>query len=151
MKKYRYKYTPLTIVLIFVITAISIVTIILNVIKMVNTSLKDKYPSYILAILFAFAVILFAVSALFNAYYYIKNGKIMLKISFVNSGILISTISEVVCFTYSKRLSVYFENGQFSNVVISPERFDDFMEELKLNSKNLKFTVYDDSLDYPTN
>lgn len=149
MKKYRYKYTPLTIILFFVITAISVVTIILNFIKMANTSLKDKYPSYILAILLALAIILFAVSALFNAYYYIKNGKIMLKISFVNSGILINSISEAVCFTYSKRLSVYFENGQFSNIVISPERFDDFIDELKENSKNLKVTVYDDSLDYP--
>ena len=55
-------------------------------------------------------------------------------------------IQEIVLFVKDKRLSVIFKDEEFTNIVISPLLFDDFIKSIKTTAPHIIYTPYE-----PTN
>lgn len=144
MKKYRFKYSIFAIVLISVCMAGCIFCVVWNAIKMIKSPFDEYNASYTLAILFSFVVFLAFASALSFAFYTVKDNKIFLRISIINTGTPLDAVTEIVRFPEEKRLSIIFKDGQYSNIVISPEKFNEFIEEVKKTAKHITVRVCSD-------
>lgn len=142
MKKYRFKYSIFAIVLICICMAGCVFCAVWNAVKMIKSPFDEHDKSYTLAIVFCIVVLIAFVSALACAFYQIKDGKIMHRISIVNTGTPLKDVTEIVHFPAEKRLSIFFKDGQYSNIVISPAKFEAFIEEVKLSAKHITVRVY---------
>lgn len=147
MKKYRFKYSILAIVLMCICMAGCVFCAVWNAVKMAKSPFDEHDKSYTLAIIFCIVVLIAFISALACAFYQIKEGKIMLRISIVNTGTPLTDITEIVHFPDKKRLSIFFKDGQYSNIVISPAKFEAFIEEVKLSAKHITVRVQTEESD----
>lgn len=142
MKKYRFKYSIFAIVLTCICMAGCIFCAVWNTVKMIKSPFDEHDKSYTLAIIFCLVVLFAFVSALACAFYQIKDDKIMLRISIINTGTPLKDITEIVHFPEEKRLSIIFKDGQYSNIVISPEKFNEFIDEVKKSAKHITVRVH---------
>ena len=132
MKKYRFNYSTAVgalIALVILISAAGIVLNILTVIKYLNANMLNTVLYSMLTIL---TTVLFAeaVAIAFNGAYKINEEYLFSCFGLVRTKILINDITEIKVFSKTDKLVLYFKTGKYTVIIISPEKFADFIADL---------------------
>ncbi len=146
MKKFRFKYAPIVWVLICLVIIMCAIGFGWNIFNLTKENLSNtfKIVSYSIIAVITFGLTIFATSLLVYGKYVIKNGYVYTYFGFIRSKI---NISEVVCITLfkkSNKLVIYLKEQSYSVIVISPDKYDQFVLCLKEQNKQI---IYDTKID----
>ena len=146
MKKFRFKYSPLVWVLLAVVLALAIAGLVWNVLILIDclplgaTKLTINVVLVVINALF----LAFVVSVMVYGKYVVKEDKIVCYLGIVRSTYKIKDVVEITHFKKSDKLVVYFDNSNYTVIVIKPTLYDKFI--LAVRDKN-KRIVYDTKID----
>ena len=151
MKKFKFKFSGFMWVLLSVVLAVCLFSFALNVYNLTQYYSYDffKFFPYILYALISLFLIIVVLGIMFFSRYSLKNGCL-----YVNFGIFVSKTkaSEIMCITHFKKsdkLVVYFKHQAFSVIVISKEKYDEFVLSLRELNKEILFNKQIDGEDLP--
>jgi len=144
VKKFRYRFSVLSLVLFGIGFALALFMIIFNLYKISSGKLmSDGITNRSISILIALVFIGVAISVLSCSFYTINKTEIKTRLGFIVSGIKLNEIKEIVHFTSLNKLSIFYKDEQYSNVVISPKHFDEFATELRKFAPNIVYRTYE--------
>lgn len=147
MKIFKYKFTKLTISLIYIGIALCVVGLGLNVYALMTSNISESanivYPiiQYTLMFLIPIALLVILISLVFSSYYSI-NGK-TLKTSFgiIKSKYDISEIQSIVLDRTNNKLSVFMKDNTFFVIVVKEEWYEDFIDTLCKANPLIEYTI----------
>ena len=146
MKSFRFKYSPLIWLLLCVIALIVGVGLGLNVysaIELFEFAKNMAISSIILSVL-CLAILVLVISVMWVAKYQITQDYFRIRFGFIVLKLEISKVCQIIHFKKSDKLVLYFDNGKYIVIIISPEFYNDFI--LSLREVNDKI-VYDTEID----
>lgn len=144
VKKFRYRFSVLSLVLFGIGFALALFMIIFNLYKISSGKLmSDGITNRSISILIALVFIGVAISVLSCSFYTINKTEIKTRLGFIVSGIKLNEIKEIVHFTSLNKLSIFYKDDEYSNVVISPKHFDEFATELRKFAPNIVYRTYE--------
>ena len=146
MKKFRFQYSPIVWILISLILVMCVLGFSWNIYNLTvyNWSNTFKVVSYSMLALITFGLIVFSLSLLVYGRYVIKNGQLYTYFGFLRSKI---NIADIVCITHfkkSNKLVIYLKEQAYSVIVISPDKYNDFVLFLREQNKEI---LYDTRVD----
>lgn len=106
---------------------------------------------YILISVLSFAVFILAVSMMVYGCYTVKDGFLVANFGLIRSKSKIEDIIEITHFKKSDKLVVYYKEGAFSVIMISPKNYDDFVLSLREVNPEISFDSRIDGEDTPEN
>ncbi len=145
MKKYKYKFSNLIIVVLILGCVLAVGALTLNAyrfisnVKQNNELLLYDYLSLILVIALSVAFIVCAIWALLNSHYQITDKAVILKWGLIKTTILASDIVEIKLITTKNRLELIFKDESYFIVVIQNNSFNDFVDELRSKFPKIAF------------
>lgn len=137
MKKYRFKFSTVYIVLFIVGFILSVLAVALNIVRLVKEIKSGMaitfygYFTYGLIYILAVAFIVLVSAALISSYYKIGEDAVILKWGFISNKIKFSEILKITCIPDKKRLELSLKDDTFFAIVIKSSWFDEFVTELK--------------------
>lgn len=143
MKKYKLAHKPFIYILLivgFILAVIGLIWNIFNIVSYININ-KSKTLSYIIICLLNLIIAAFIFSITFFSSYYIKNDYLCCAFGFYVVKEKIANIEEVINFTNKNKLAVYFKDGRYSVIIISPSEYDEFIANLLKSNKNICYSI----------
>lgn len=145
MKKFKYSFSTFLKVLLIIATGFTLAGLVLNVINLVkHIDNSIQIIIYSVSILVTLLINFFAVSILFFGEYVIDEKNLTLKIGLIKNKTPLEEIVAITLFKKSNKLVLYFADQKYTVIVIKPERYDQFI--LELRSKNSKI-IYNSQID----
>lgn len=146
MKKFRFKYSPLVWVLLAVVLALAVAGLVWNVLNLISCLPlgATKLTINVLLVVINALFLAFVVSVMVYGKYVVKEDKIVCYLGIVRSTYKIKDVVEITHFKKSDKLVVYFDNSNYTVIVIKPTLYDKFI--LAVRDKN-KRIVYDTKID----
>ncbi len=140
MKKYNYKFGKLKTTLSIIVLVLCLVVFIWNLINVITIGAKDSYEVLQYIILFIVAILLpiILVPLLVRSYYAITEDALIVNLGILKNEIKLDTITSITHDVNGKKISVYYENEKFLNIVLNDAWYENFIADL-LNS-NPKIT-----------
>lgn len=140
--KFKYKYKSYLYWIFGAIYALSVVCFVWNLYRLA-VSLGNSlgltaydYISIALCLVLPVVFALFTTAAIVSSYYLIKGNEIKVAFGFLSDKYKISEIDSLVKNVRNNTLVIVFNDESTLNVIISPDKFDDFCSEIiKLNRK----------------
>lgn len=86
------------------------------------------------------AIALFA-AILIRSTYKITDTEIVLWFGFIKSAYKISDIESVHLFTKTNKLVLYFKDERYTVIVVKPEWYHDFIQQLLSKNKNIRYDI----------
>lgn len=147
MKVFKYKFSKLTISLIYIGIALCFVGLGINIYSVIASNISEAanpvYPiiQYTLMFLIPIALLVLLISLIFSSYYSI-DGKI-LKTSFgiIKSKYDITEIQSVMLDRTNNKLCVYLKNNSFFVIVVKEEWYEDFIDTLCKANPQIEYTI----------
>jgi hypothetical protein len=136
MKTFKYQFSLLIRILIFVALALCIVGFGINLYQVIVVGLNDSYNIYYTLIryilMFAVTITLFAilVSLLISSFYSIEDKTLKTHFGFIVSKYDIESIDSITLDRANNKLNVIFSQTQMLSIVIKEQSYDDFIEVL---------------------
>lgn len=137
MKKYKFKFSPVYIILFVAGMLLSALAVTLNVIRLVRELKSDiaisfyGYFAYAMIFILAAAFVVLATAALISSYYKVGSDAVILRWGFISNKIKFSDILKINCVPDKKRLELSLKDDTYFAIVIKDVWFDDFVTELK--------------------
>ena len=142
-QKFKFKYSSLVLSLLIFVIIVSIVGLawsIYNLVKHENGSVNIATSIFNYVILLINVLILaFSLSVLLCARYEIHNEFVLCRFGIVKTKY---KMAEIVSFTHFKKtdtLVMYFSSQEFTVIVISPEKFNDFVKSVRQINSLISF------------
>ncbi len=146
VKKYRYRFSVLSLVLFGLGFALAIFMISYNLYKIASGKLmSDGITNRTISIVIAIVFLGFAISVLACSFYTVTKTEIKTRLGFIVSGIKLNEIKEIVHFTTSNKLAIFYKDEQFSNIVISPKHFDSFASEVRKFAPSIIYSTHQEN------
>ena len=147
MKQFKFKYSILVFVLLFVTLGLSISGVVWNIFNVISfakigNTLKAVSSSIIAVLALILSVVV--LSVVFYGRYVVKDGYLYTYFGFFKTKTPVNEITGITHFKKSNKLVVYFCTDEFTVIVIAPERYDDFILALREENKAI---VYDAKID----
>ena len=145
-KKYAYKLTPLLWVLFIsglLVAGYCVFANLTRFIKLLDAPEAGTY-NYIASILSAvigLAAFVFIPPAMINSCYLIDDKHLTASWGIVKNKYDLKDITSVTHFRLTKKLVVYFKDESYTVINVSPELFDEFVQELKERNKNIFYAL----------
>ena len=149
MKKFKFKFPPLVWVLLWVILIVCASGFALNVynlVQFIGYKFFKILPFAIYVIITAFLIFV-VLSVMFFSNYSLKKGCLYISFGIFISKTKIDEIVSITHFKKSDKLVVYFKHQAFSVIVISKEKYDDFVLSLREFNKAILFNKQIDGED----
>ncbi len=142
MKQFRFKYSPLVLVLIGLVLVISLLGLGFNIFNIIVTKEQGftLISYYIIVVLTAFILVL-AISIAVYGKYKIKNGYLYSYFGFILSKIKVEDIAEIVHFKDSDKLVLYTKDNAYTIIVIVPKYYNDFVLSIREENSKIKFDI----------
>ena len=149
MKIFKYKFTRLITILIYVGMLLAVVAFGLTTYFVaVNDLAATANPVYDIighVLMFAVSVAIFAIllSLLLASYYAVDTEKKIFKTSFgiIKSKYDVMKIDTVLLDRTTNKLSVYFENETFITIVVKQEWYGDFVDALLKANPKIDYSI----------
>jgi hypothetical protein len=138
MKTFNFKFKPYVIVLLILTLVISLISLALNVYNLViYFSIGGiKIISYAIICLATTVIATFILSVLFYSKYKLCNKYLVCNLGFYKTKVKISKISEIINFSAQNKLIIYFNESDYSVIVIAKENYENFISTiLKINPR----------------
>ena len=146
VKKFRYRFSVLSIVLFTIGFALAIFMVVFNTIKISSGKLMaDGITNKSISIAIALVFIAFAISVLTCSFYTVTKTEIKTRLGLICTGIKLADLKEIVHFTSTNKLAVFYKDDQYGSIVISPKHFESFVAEVKRFAPNIIFKTYEEN------
>lgn len=147
MNKFKYKFSTLTYALIGAGIVLAIAGAILNTYNIfADKCWTYANPSiyiirYVLIYFVAVVLIVIMTSLLISSYYSVDEKYFCTVFGIIKSKFDVKTIIAIVLDRETERLSVYFSETQFINVIVKPEGNDKFVDALLKVNPLIEYTI----------
>jgi hypothetical protein len=147
MKKFKYKFSKLITILIFVGLAFCIVgfclNLYLNITNGTSSAADPIYPIIQYTLLYFVTVVLFVllVSFLVKSYYAVTEKYFITNFGFVKSKYNIELIETISLDRTTNKLAITFEDTSFINVVVNETWYNDFVDALLAANPKIEYSI----------
>ena len=147
MKVFKYKFTKVTTILIYVGIFLCALCVGLNIFSIVTSDLSSSanivYPviQYTLMFLIPLALAVILVSLLVSSYYSIDEKWLKTSFGVIKSKYDLKDIKTLLLDRTTNKLSVYFNNESFIVIVVKEDWYDDFIDALCSANDKIEFTI----------
>ena len=142
MKQFRFKYSPLVLVLIGLVLVISLLGLGFNIFNIIVTKEQGfKLISYYIIVVLTAFILILAISIAVYGKYKIKNGYLFSYFGFILSKIKVEDIAEIVHFKDSDKLVLYTKDNAYTIIVIDPKYYNDFVLSIREENSKIKFDI----------
>lgn len=147
MKKFKYKFSRLTTTLIYVGIALCVIGLGVNVYTIIAADLASSanivFPiiQYTLMFLVPLALGVLLISLLISSYYSIENDTLKTSFGIIKSKYDIKKIQTILLDRTTDKLTVYFDNNSFIVIVVKEDWYDEFIDDLCNQNKNIEFSI----------
>ena len=145
MKKYKFKFSSLILILMLVGILVAIACIFANVYRLVvkiNGNYEFTFYEYIsfpLIALLSIGFIVIVVMAFFNSYYTITDDSVVLKFGILKNVIDLKQVTEIRLLTKKSKLELIFKDESFFVVATNSDWFESFVDEIKQKQPKIAF------------
>lgn len=147
IKKFRYRFSILSYVLFGLGIALALFMIAYNVYRISSEKVTGEYVgSLLLSMSIGVIFLAIAISVLTFSFYTVTKTEIKTRLGLFNSGIKLSDLTEIIQNKKTNKLSVFYKDGEFSNVVISPKYFESFIKEIKTFAPHIILKEFTDNI-----
>ncbi|MDE7181457.1 MAG: hypothetical protein K2O41_00310 [Clostridia bacterium] len=147
MKRFKYKFSKLVTVLIYVSIALCFVGTGINIYSIARGDIKSAanpvYPiiQYVLMFLIPAVLLVLLISLLISSYYSVDDKCFRTSFGIIKSRYEISEIETVMLDRTTNKLTVYFKNNSFIVVVVREEWYNEFIDALCSANKSIEFSI----------
>lgn len=147
MKVFKYKFSRLTTIFIYVGLALCFVGLGINVYSVITSDIASaQYPVYpiiqhILLFLIPLILLVILISLLLSSYYSIDGTTFKTSFGIIKSKYDINEIETVLLDRTSDKLSIFFKKGTFMVIVVKNEWYNEFIDALCSANKNIEFSI----------
>ena len=147
MKIFKFKYSKLTSVFIYIGIALAVATFGVTLYTVIKGDVfrtnNPVYPIISNCIMFLVSVLLFIilVSLIISSYYSIENNVLKTSFGIIKSKFKIDNIKSVMLDRQTNKLTVHFIDNSFFLIAVKPEWYDEFVSELIKNNPNIEYTI----------
>lgn len=151
MKKYKYKFTPLVVVLLISLSLIALICLGLNVYRIFDNISKNNqitimnWISYAVIILLSIIAIVLVVSIFIKSYYQINENSVILRWGLIKNQIELKSVKQIKLSKVKGRLELIFEDESYFVILTSQLWFEEFVDQIK--SKNPEIIFVQDSVE----
>lgn len=143
MKKFVFRYSPLTWVLLIVVAAIFAASVAVNVFDVIKFSGENSPKTAFAAIVATLSLAVFILTVAVASYgrYVIKGKYLYCRFGFFYSKIDINDIFQLTEFKAQNKLVMYLKGEKYTVAVISEKYYGNFYEALREINPNIAYTV----------
>jgi len=147
MKVFKFKFSKLITVLIYVAIALCFIGIGINVYfiatKGIDGAADPVYPiiQYTMMFLVTGALAVILISILVSSKYTVEKDGFTTHFGIVKSNFKLVDIEKIVLDRNKNKLSVYFKNGEYIVIVVSEEWYNEFVESVLENGNNIDYEI----------
>ncbi len=141
MKKYKFSYSAPVLLLIFAGMAVSVASIVFNVLRIVNNTSPTTYNyiSLITVALVCVGYLVLSVSMLVNSYYAIDDKYFILRWGILKNRLEIKSMTRVLLDSERRRLTVFYNEDNYFVVKSATIPFPDLVAALREVNKKIVF------------
>lgn len=151
MKTYKYNFTPLLkvlivamIILCFGAAAYNVYNIITAILSGAAFSNAWNWFTYAVIIIVGIIGIVVFSAMLINSRYELTETELLLKFGLIVTHYTLSDIKAVHVFKNTKKLTIYFKNGNYAVVVVKEEWYKDLIESMVALNPRITYDADDD-------
>ena len=146
MEKFKFKFTAIIYVLIvlgFAFTAVCLVMNIVRIGKVIASDTIDAYTiiSIALAILMCAAFSVLIIALLVDSSYVFEQKFLVIKFGLIKSNVDYTTIKQIVWFKETNKLTVYYTDESFNNIIIADDEYELFANTLISHNPSISFHI----------
>lgn len=147
MKVFKFKFTKLTTIMIYVGIALCFVGLGVNVFALVTSDIASAankvYPiiQHTLMFLIPIALLILLISFLVSSYYSVDDKTLKTSFGIIKSKYNLSDIETVLLDRSTNKLSVYFKDNNFIVIVVKEEWYNDFIDAICKANRNIEFSI----------
>ena len=147
MKIFKYKFTKLTISLIYIGIALCFIGLGINLFTVITSDISESanliYPiiQYTLMFLIPVVLLVLLISLLLSSYYSIDEKTLKTSFGIIKSKYDIKEIQTVILDRTTNKLSVYLKNSTFFVIVVKEEWYEDFIDTLCKANPQIEYTI----------
>lgn len=148
--KYKYKFTPLALVLIILGMVSGVVCIVLNLVRFIRlldsvTATSTDYMSATIAALIGAIALIVLLAVLLNSYYSIENKNFVARWGFFANKIPLKDITGITLFKLTNKLVIYYSGDNFFVINANRTDYENVINALK--NANNKIVYIENSAD----
>lgn len=147
MKKFKFRYSKLTVALIYIGLALSVAAFAMNTFYVITdgikTALNPFYPILRYSLMYFISVLLCVVlvSLLISSYYAVDKKYLKTCFGIVRSKYDVTKIETILIDRNTDKLSVFFDNNSFITIAINEEWYDEFSDALLAANPKIEFSI----------
>ena len=147
MKIYKYKFTKLTLALIYVGIALCIAGLGINIYSILTSNIGESakivYPIIQYSLMFFIPIVLLVllISLILSSYYSIDENTLKTSFGIIKSKYDIREIQHIVLDRTTNKLTVFLNDSVFFVIVVREEWYEDFIDTLCKANPKIEFTI----------
>lgn len=147
MKTYKYKFTKVMTAFIWAGMALSLAAFVMNtyfvIAEGIGSAANAFYPilRYTLMYLVSVAAFVILLSVLLSSYYSVSGTTFKTSFGIIKSKYDIEKIQSVVLDRKTNKLSVYFDEKNYTVIVVKEEWYEDFIDELLKANPKIEYSI----------
>ena len=138
MKKFRFAFSPLIMILLFASILLTLLGIVFNVKNVIEYYALSTHKTIVYAITLIINVGLFViiVSLSVNGCYLIKGNTLYSCFGIIKTKTDIFSVVSITHYKKTKKLVLFFNTAEYSSIIIAEKDFSNFVEELRKINQN---------------
>ena len=147
MKKFKFKFSKLTTVFIYIGLALAVGAAVVNTYFLIADGVHaDANPAYAIlqyTLMYFVAALLFVIliSLLISSYYSVDEKTLKTSFGIIKSKYDVSRIETIFLDRTNNKLSVHFDNHTFIVIVVKPDWYEDFTDALLKANPKIDFSI----------
>ena len=147
MKIFKYKFTKVTSGLIYAGMALAVAAFAVNTWSLfaegVTSAPQIIYPILRYTLIYILYVLLLVVliSLLVSSYYSVDDTTLKTSFGIIKSKFKLENIDNIILDRATKKLAVYFKDGNYMVVVVKEEWYEDFVAALLKGNPQIEYTI----------
>lgn len=147
MKSFKFKFTKLTLVFIYLGIALSAAAFALNtyfvIVNGIKTAANPVYPILQYSLMYFVSVLLsvILISLLLSTYYSVDDKYLKTSFGVIKSKYPVGDIESIVLDRTTNKLSVYFKDDNFIVIVVKEDWYEDFTDALLKANPKIEFSI----------
>lgn len=147
MKVFKFKFTKLTTAFIYAGLALAVAAFGVTLFTVIKGDFLQSrnvvYPAIGYAVMFIVSVLLFVIllSLLVSSYYSVGDNILKTSFGIITSNFKIQNIERIILDRATNKLTVHFEDNSFILIVVKPEWYDEFINEVLKYKPAIEYTI----------
>lgn len=148
MNKFYFRYSKLVIVLLVAVIILSGAGLVWNIYNIVHYALLDAMQTVVYSVITVLNAVVFGFALSITIYgrYVIKRDTIYCCFGLIKSKYKIAEIYQITHYRKQDKLVVFFADQKYTVIVISPAKYETFVERIREINSQIIFTVTDENL-----